>query len=657
MFGGVKGMMTCVPNPAMPLHFEQQGPSRERGIFGTDGPAGQPSMEVTTFRTQLGVSDSSPEEFLTRQFNGREFEKEKLADDEFSELSMQRLHIRALKAYELSKTDAVAEAKCILAIGKSNLVPEACNVLAFYSDSYEEALQHYTTAASQFSKHPNAVEMRQDFWNRLSLRPYMRAQHGKAVTLVKLGRWKEALEAFLVIEKEMDGKNNFGRHSSYVNWRYFVPLCYLRLGDYRGCLKFSERHKRHILLQTTSHPFQFSAAYCTIMLGKPFLDERMFHPSMDTLAGQECLVALGWRTLLGNAMTMELIISQPSSVPLDMSASIGGRRTPGNVHLYYHFFGPLWTGQVRLKLLAVYNLALMRLFCDISENGIILIPDPPSASWLPNQVDMKTLKGVELLEDLLQRKEGFSNESVPQWSHPLSVFAMHKKIPMALRVRLVDSFKRSKMDLNDPYQPSTIERMAYYAENGPSDSSSRPVIEALLSAFPPISVPKNFSRESGNAPWKALCMACEQGNYLPMDLILARMTPVQKSERLMQQLVDNMRFSSCYPCIHSPKRGCPRCLSDCPHDPYANFERCADVIIKHGLRTTPSKASHPLDRYIINSLDPKKKDNKERERKCSVCEKDTKFKCAGCGKTRYCSRECQVADWKTHKRDCKTKKK
>jgi hypothetical protein len=39
---------------------------------------------------------------------------------------------------------------------------------------------------------------------------------------------------------------------------------------------------------------------------------------------------------------------------------------------------------------------------------------------------------------------------------------------------------------------------------------------------------------------------------------------------------------------------------------------------------------------------------------CTVCHsnKDGIFKCSKCKKTYYCSRECQIKDWKQHKQSC-----
>ena len=37
---------------------------------------------------------------------------------------------------------------------------------------------------------------------------------------------------------------------------------------------------------------------------------------------------------------------------------------------------------------------------------------------------------------------------------------------------------------------------------------------------------------------------------------------------------------------------------------------------------------------------------------CVICKKDASKRCVKCLQTWYCSRECQVADWKSHKKHC-----
>ena len=41
---------------------------------------------------------------------------------------------------------------------------------------------------------------------------------------------------------------------------------------------------------------------------------------------------------------------------------------------------------------------------------------------------------------------------------------------------------------------------------------------------------------------------------------------------------------------------------------------------------------------------------------CVICKKDATKRCVKCLKSWYCSRECQVADWKSHKKECNKSK-
>ena len=58
--------------------------------------------------------------------------------------------------------------------------------------------------------------------------------------------------------------------------------------------------------------------------------------------------------------------------------------------------------------------------------------------------------------------------------------------------------------------------------------------------------------------------------------------------------------------------------------------------------------------------DVKSNPSQSGEALCNTCSKERTasgeelLKCAGCGKVRYCSKECQRADWKSHKGLCKS---
>ncbi|GMI00942.1 hypothetical protein TrLO_g12173 [Triparma laevis f. longispina] len=46
-------------------------------------------------------------------------------------------------------------------------------------------------------------------------------------------------------------------------------------------------------------------------------------------------------------------------------------------------------------------------------------------------------------------------------------------------------------------------------------------------------------------------------------------------------------------------------------------------------------------------------ENVSEERKCEACEKEGAKKCSRCKVVWYCSKDCQVKDWKIHKKICK----
>lgn len=59
----------------------------------------------------------------------------------------------------------------------------------------------------------------------------------------------------------------------------------------------------------------------------------------------------------------------------------------------------------------------------------------------------------------------------------------------------------------------------------------------------------------------------------------------------------------------------------------------------------------------VEVMAPAKEDLKDTDeyyiRVCAVCGKEAPYRCTHCKNVRYCSRECQKADWKTHKPICK----
>lgn len=58
----------------------------------------------------------------------------------------------------------------------------------------------------------------------------------------------------------------------------------------------------------------------------------------------------------------------------------------------------------------------------------------------------------------------------------------------------------------------------------------------------------------------------------------------------------------------------------------------------------------------MNAVKLDNNNNKENVPECKVCKNPSKDRCSRCKKARYCSRECQVSDWPTHKQMCASNK-
>jgi hypothetical protein len=66
------------------------------------------------------------------------------------------------------------------------------------------------------------------------------------------------------------------------------------------------------------------------------------------------------------------------------------------------------------------------------------------------------------------------------------------------------------------------------------------------------------------------------------------------------------------------------------------------------------KRDEQKERHVLNQMSEEKSESKgvSSRKICSVCGKPSKSKCSVCRAVRYCSKECQVRDWPTHKLNC-----
>lgn len=170
-------------------------------------------------------------------------------------------------------------------------------------------------------------------------------------------------------------------------------------------------------------------------------------------------------------------------------------------------------------------------------------------------------------------------------------------------------------------------------------------------------------------------MAAEQGavralstaiNCLPKDLKVGH-------DVIMDEILLVLFKTSCYDCITGKGPKCQRCNYDKnPHPKNVSFNGCVDAVMETGYIPTKSILTHlhqvwsfkpELFEYILKKaikLSPSlahlaEITSEEAWRRiCSVCGKEDikTLMCSACHSIRYCSRQCQKANWKIHKRIC-----
>jgi hypothetical protein len=170
-------------------------------------------------------------------------------------------------------------------------------------------------------------------------------------------------------------------------------------------------------------------------------------------------------------------------------------------------------------------------------------------------------------------------------------------------------------------------------------------------------------------------MAAEQGAVRALKTAISCLpeNPSRNRNGIMEDIFFVLFNTSCYDCINGKGPTCQRCLHDSnPHPKNASFAGCVDVVMDTGyvptkkilirLHQTHSFKSE-LFEYILqsasklsSSLKPLTQltTNEAWQNMCSTCgEGNVKtMLCSGCHNIRYCSKKCQKADWKNHKRMC-----
>ena len=120
-------------------------------------------------------------------------------------------------------------------------------VLALCSPTLEEALARYEQANAiaeedALSGYKSAAHSAgTNLWEDPCMRQHVRAVHGCANSLRKLGQFSAALDEYQLLEREP----GWVVYNPYVQWRYHMPDLLLRTGQLASCEKSMMRNREN----------------------------------------------------------------------------------------------------------------------------------------------------------------------------------------------------------------------------------------------------------------------------------------------------------------------------------------------------------------------------------------------------------------------------
>lgn len=458
-----------------------------------------------------------------------------------------------------------------------------------------------------------------------------------------------------------------------MNWRYYVPLTLIKLGEYRQCLRWLRSWGGQSTLGSTAIPFTLGAAYCSIKLGHTLWDD-YDEASLSTIEGQSKLRCACFRAVQLNPWITDMMRNR-TSCGLVISPSVGARGTEAAAKLYFSRHSSLWLDDesARRTFLSWHNRLLCELMLGITNDGKLLQMHPVDLAF-PREgtVDFNQESTIKLYESVCRRPEGVDLTPRPNCPCPLNVVLNNRRLTPAAKVRYIKAFcGMAKFpalggDSGKSAPPDPLTAMCYYCNN----MTDGPVIDALLDYCGKL-VPDPTKKATGLM--RSLAMSLNQGNQTAVARILKRADSL--SQEFLLWCLSSCTESGCYMCMNrSPPRSCTRCKDERnnPHCPAASFERVCDVLISFGLKSVPQKLksvkSHPLGVYVdfatsnkdqnqVVVMDDKKKKNEGKGKSDSTCSapgcsvSGKLLKCSRC-RIPYCSADCQLKDWPEHKKVC-----
>lgn len=611
----------------------------------------------------------------------------------------------ALEAHEyLPHEPEQAARRARRALQVSPLCPEAHNVLALLSGSYEEALQHYRRGEEVGLQVVPPERLQQELdtdeaWMRCVLRPYLRALFGVGNTLRKLGRCALALEKYERLCK-------LSSHLKIVgwkpNWHAHLPELWLRVYGPQQCLARAARHPQRegcVEYRSCELWWMFNIGLAQFATGM-VRDYRGFDADREDTdepgdvwrlanRGHALLLAVHHHEKVCQYLLGERAL--PSNPIPDM---MGGGETYTQAALYAKLCGDLWRA-------VPGALDFLRKMHHTQRYAVMLTNTakrPPQFEFDPEAALRHVEAGV------------FPNVVTTPTPGPDITF-MHGTASLgawrpgmqAYQARLMKALLKSNGNpsLRDSQGLTPLHQASYYAAGA---ETIKLLVEA--GADPLLS--------SGWHP-SPLEMTANQGNADEMDAFLTLCpdlcSVIVETEHpitgklwrgtMLNSLLRHCLQSSCLPCLAGGPK-CQRCEKDCPHHATASFHRCVEVLVKHGLRCTPKvmeSTKEPVE-DMPHALRPPLRDVIQHfveaslaadasarsgevpggaaaaaaaagpsgatpasssasqappPRRCAHCgtAEGKLLKCRGCRVAYFCSDDCQKANWPAHKAACK----
>ncbi|KAL0482179.1 hypothetical protein AKO1_013332 [Acrasis kona] len=560
--------------------------------------------------------------------------------EQFTTEKIRAAHIIALRAYGYNDpAERAQEVEKSMSIAPTC---EAYNLKALYqAKSYEEALAFYKKGLElgpSMTKKFNKFTREGVTFGAHSLRGFFRCAHGEANTLRKMGRYQESLESY---QRLLKYDSNRYQYSSYVNAKVHVPEVLVHLGKYREALDFIKKDKDLTIMSSSIVTCVWTAALCEFVLkqngtGNGFPKQLGCDDKHFIL---QCVFsAPGVLKFLTGDVTLPKI-----HMPPKFNSGLGVDNTC-HCATYATFNKDVWVsvpGALRWAKMCFNTVACY----------IMLRPAGCSDKSFLKQLRCKdTYQDFERLIN-----DGAYLKGVKTGWHHFVGDAVHHKDPRYLKLLLNKGLSvESEMD-SHCWKPI---HMA--CQNG-----SHPEIVNML-------IEKGANvHDTSHCCHSPLIQCVGEGNLDLFEFLLNKVPQLKSSQSLQEACVMAIFESDTVKCLRGKKK-CRRCQNEKEDGVFFikhkykldAFDKILRLLLASGykpsekfLKTLP-KDKHLLDILTGDVQTGASEETNATQDVCHSCDKCGKKaedikQCSSCKVAKYCGRDCQVADWGSHKLQCK----